>query len=136
MLFLDTSALVKRYVDEEGSEGVLQLMDRDREWCASALCLAETQVTLCHLGFDAEGAQALAGSLRTDWDRFLVVPIDDLCLARAMEIGCDQHVRTLDAVHLAAADRLPRPATLLSFDALQAEAAIALGLTLADPAVR
>jgi hypothetical protein len=57
-----------------------------------------------------------------------VVPVDDLCLARAVEIGCEHRVRTLDAVHLAAAERLPPPVRFLTFDARQGGAAQALGL--------
>ena len=132
MLALDTSALVKRYVEEPGTELVLETMARDGEWCASALCLAEAQVTLCHLGFDASAERSLLWALHTDWERFLVVPADDLCLARAAEIGCAHRVRTLDAIHLAAADRLPRPVTFLTFEARQAKAAEAVGLDVGD----
>lgn len=54
MLFLDTSALLKRYVLEEGSALVLELMARDELWTASALAQAETVVALCHLGWPNE----------------------------------------------------------------------------------
>lgn len=128
MIALDASALVKRYVAEEGTEEVIELMGADLEWCASALCAVEVQVTICHLGFEASAQRELIATLRADWDRFLVVPLDELCLARATEIGCDRRVRSLDAIHLAAADRLPRPFTFLTFDTQQAQAARALGL--------
>jgi hypothetical protein len=36
-------------------------------------------------------------------------------------------VRTVDAIHLAAADRLPRPTTYLTFDPGQIPVAMALG---------
>jgi predicted nucleic acid-binding protein len=134
MLLLDTSALVKRYVDEAGTEEVLSLMASDEGWCASALCHAETHVTLCHLGFEPAAEQSLARSLEADWEHFLVVPVDDLCLARAAEIGCALKVRTLDAIHLAAADRLPRPFTFVTFDARQAAGAKVLGFAVADTA--
>ena len=57
-----------------------------------------------------------------------VVPIDPACLARAAELGCRYDVRTLDALHLAAADRLPQPLVMLTFDRRQADAARAMGL--------
>lgn len=131
MLFVDTSALLKRYVDEPGTAQVLELMDRDPEWVASALAQAEAEVTLCNLGLGAEVEVRQRRRLRDDWERFLVVPIDGPCLARAAEIGCEQRVRTLDAVHLAAADRLPKPITLLTFDRRQAEAGQEIGLLIA-----
>lgn len=131
MLVLDASALVKRYVDEAGTVEVVALMSGDSEWCASALCRAETHVTLCHLGFDEMVEGQLVRALQLDWEHFLVVPVDDLCLAHAAEIGCERRLRTLDAIHLAAADRLPRPFTFLTFDARQAEAARSLGFDVA-----
>jgi hypothetical protein len=131
MLVLDTSALVKRYVDETGTKRVLALMEADSAWCASALAVVETQVTICHLGLIDAVRQERIDALLTDWERFTVVPLDDLCLARAAEIGREQRVRTLDAIHLAAAERLPRPAPFVTFDERQADAGRALGLDVA-----
>jgi predicted nucleic acid-binding protein len=62
-----------------------------------------------------------------------VVPVDDRCLARAVELGATFGVRTVDALHLAAADRLPRPATFVSFDRRQLPAAAALGFEVVTP---
>lgn len=128
MLFLDTSALVKRYVEEEGTEIVLGRMDQDTEWVVSALARTETEITLCRLGFDPEAAADLWQRLRDDWRRCHVVPVDRACLEGAAAIGCRYQVRTLDALHLAAADRLPRPLVMLTFDRRQADAARAMTL--------
>ncbi|MBA3382001.1 MAG: type II toxin-antitoxin system VapC family toxin [Actinobacteria bacterium] len=126
MLVLDASALVKRYVEEAGTSEVIRLMAEDSKWCAAALCRTETQVTLCHLGLGETVERQLGRLLHADWEHFLVVPVDDLCLASAAEIGCERRLRTLDAIHLAAADRLPRPFTFVTFDVRQADAARAL----------
>lgn len=130
MIFLDTSALIKRYVAEIGSDLVVRHMDRDPDWAASILARTETRVTLCHLG--PEGVPGSPDQLRLadDWDRFTAVPIDEECLASAESIGCRQGLRTLDAVHLAAAQRLWR-VTFLSFDRRQLDAARAIGLKVA-----
>ena len=128
MLFLDTSALVKRYVEEEGTGLVLRLMDQDPIWAASAVARTEAEITLCRLGFGPAEADALGKRLREDWDRFHVVPVDPACLDRAAAIGCRHEVRTLDALHLAAADRLPRPVVMLTFDRRQGDAARSLDL--------
>jgi len=130
MLVLDTSALVKRYVDETGSKDVIELMAGDSSWCASGLCRAETHVTLCHLGFEDATLRRLGRLLDADWEHFHVVPVDDVCLARAVEIGREGRLRTLDAIHLAA-DRLPRPFPFVTFDIRQAHGADALGFDLA-----
>lgn len=128
MLFLDTSALVKRYVEEEETEFVLRRMHEDSEWVVSSLARTETEITLCRLGFDPEGTAELWQRVREDWDRCLVVPVDPACLERAADIGCRYQVRTLDALHLAAVDRLPRPLVMLTFDQRQADAARSMAL--------
>jgi predicted nucleic acid-binding protein len=61
------------------------------------------------------------------------VPVDDRCLAHAVELGATFGLRTVDAVHLAAADRLPRPATYLTFDRRQIPAAAGLGFEVRSP---
>ena len=56
-----------------------------------------------------------------------MVPIDQRCLDRAAELSREQPLRTVDALHLAAADRLPRPTTFVTFDPRQIPVALALG---------
>jgi predicted nucleic acid-binding protein len=123
MLFLDTSALLKRYVEEVGTELVLRRMDEDREWAASAVARTETEISLCRLGFEPDESAGVWQRLREDWQRCHVIPVDPGCLGRAAEIGCRYEVRTLDALHLAAADRLPKPLVVLTFDRRLADAA-------------
>jgi predicted nucleic acid-binding protein len=130
MLFLDTSALVKRYVAEPESELVIELMAADSVWAASALGLLETQVTLCHLGFGEDDESDLRRRVRSDWERFLVVPLAGPTLERVTDIACEHGLRTLDAIHVSSAAQLPRPLTFLTFDGVQAAAATALGLDL------
>ena len=128
MIALDTSALMKRYVDEPGTDIVRRAMHEDPAWAASSLARSEAQVSLCHRGPEGETGSRSQRDLAEDWDRFLAVPIDAACLALTAEIGCTHRVRTLDAIHLAAALRLPGPVSFLSFDRRQSEAAEALGL--------
>ena len=128
MLFLDTSALIKRYVDEEGTALVLRRMDEDRDWVVSAVARTETEIALCRLGFEPERAARPWRRLREDWERCLVVPLDIACLERAASIGCRYELRILDALHLAAADRLPPPLLVLTFDGRQADAARSMNL--------
>jgi hypothetical protein len=128
VLFLDTSALVKRYIDETGTRAVVALMDADAAWAASAMALAEAEIALCHRAPLEAMAEPLVAALRRDWASFAIVPVDDGCLARAREIGCQFGTRTMDSIHLAAADRLPRPVTFVTFDRRQAAAAAGMGL--------
>lgn len=130
---IDTSALVKRYIAEEGRDLVLQAMAYDDTWCASALARTEVLVALHQVANSRVQQQQLWAALRDDWDSFVVVPVDERCLARAAEIGAAFAVRTVDAIHLAAADRLPKPLSYLTFDRSQIPAAAALGFEVISP---
>jgi predicted nucleic acid-binding protein len=132
-LFVDTSALVRRYVQGPGRDLVLAAMDADPDWCASALCRSETLLALHRLAVTPSQAARMWSRLRDDWDAFVVVPVDDRCLAHAVDLGATYGLRTVDAVHLAAADRLPRPASFVTFDRHQIPAVAALGFDVVSP---
>lgn len=126
-LFVDTSAMLLRYAHDRDRPLVLESMAADPQWCASALARTETQLVLQRLAPTPTGVTELWRRLRDDWEAFHVVPVDDRCLARATEIGAEFGLKTLDAIHLAAADRLPAPVEFLSFDRHQLPAAVGLG---------
>jgi uncharacterized protein len=126
-LFLDTTALLGRFVEGPGRQVVLDAMGTDDDWCASALAMSEVLMLVDRLGDDPARADELRRALRDDWERTHVVPVDQSCLDRAAEIGRTQPVRTVDAIHLAAADRLPRPLRFVTFDPAQIPVAVSLG---------
>jgi uncharacterized protein len=128
-VFLDTSALLKRYVEEPGTEDVLVAMEEDQEWVASAIARTEAELALCRLVTDDRQLEGVRGRFRADWARVLVVPVDPECLRAASKIGCSHGLRTLDAIHLAAASRLEQPCTIITFDLAQASAAAGLGMS-------
>ena len=125
---LDTSALVARYLATPAGDMVLTVMSVDRDWCASALALTESLMAVDRLIDDRHDRDAVRRALLDDWQRIHVVPIDQRCLDRAAELGREQPIRSSDAVHLAAADRLPRPASFVSFDPRQLAVALSLDL--------
>jgi uncharacterized protein len=126
-LFLDSTALLARYLEGPSRDAALVAMAADPDWCASALALSEALMVVDRLGDDPARTDELRRAMRDDWERIHVVPIDQRCLDRAAELGRTQPVRTVDAIHLAAADRLPRPTTYLTFDPGQIPVAMALG---------
>jgi uncharacterized protein len=126
-LFLDTTGLLARFLEGPGRSTVLAAMATDHDWCASALALSEALMLVDRLGDDPQRTDALRRAMRDDWERVHVVPVDQRCLDRAAELGRTQPVRTVDAIHLAAADRLPRPVTFATFDAGQIPVALSLG---------
>jgi len=108
--------------DNEGM-GEMRRMGEDGEWAMSAVARTEAEISLCRLGFEPDESEGVWERLREDWERCHVIPVDPPCLGRAAEIGCRYEVRTLDALHLAAADRLPQPLVVLTFDRRLADAA-------------
>ncbi len=126
-LALDTTALLARYLDGPARPVVLAAMADDHDWCASALALTEALSLVDRLGDDPSRTDDLRRAIRDDWERVHVVPLDHRCLDRAAELGRTQPVRTVDALHLAAADRLPRPVRFVTFDPAQIPVAVSLG---------
>ena len=132
MLALDSSALLARYLGGPARQVVLDAMAADDDWCASALVLSEVLALTERAASLESERDAIRRAVRDDWERINVVPIDQVCLDRAAEIGRTQPVRTVDAIHLAAADRLPRPVTFCTFDPRQIPVAISLGFDVAS----
>lgn len=131
-LALDTSAVLGRYLSGPHRAVVVSAMAADQVWCASALARAEALGMVdrvCDLPTDGDRVRRV---LRDDWERIHVVPLDQRCLDRAAELTREQPLRTVDALHLAAADRLPKPVTFVTFDPRQIPVALALGFDVAS----
>ena len=124
---LDASGLLARYLSGAAGDAARAAMAADPVWCASALALTEALMVVDQLDVDPTEREDLRRALRDDWERIHAVPVDGRCLDRAAELGRTQPLRTVDALHLAAADRLPAPVTYLTFDARLIGVALSLG---------
>jgi len=132
-LVVDSSALVLRYIPHPHRSMMIDAMEADPAWFASQLTRTELLMALHRLAGSESAAHDLWAAARADWDTFHVIPLDDLCLATAVEIGSDFGLRTVDAIQLAAADRLPRPVSYATVDHNQIPAAAALGFVVISP---
>lgn len=128
-VFLDTSAVLALHVESPSRRTVTEVLEHDRRGpaCVSALALAEALAAIPRLTDEEILRSDLEDALRLQWDRYATVPLDQRCLDRAAALMRDQPVRLADALHLAAADRLPRPVTFVTFDAAQIPVALSLG---------
>lgn len=130
-IFLDSSALAKRYVEEPGSER-LSLLCRDAdEIVLSSLCVPELVSGFNRLKREGRLAAQRYGSLKrslaADVDQALVVDLTPQAIHRAVDSLERASLRTLDAIHLACA--LESLCDLfLTADRRQGTAAIRLGL--------
>lgn len=98
MLYLDASALVKRYVAEEGSEALIAAMAGAEGWAICRIGYVETA--------RAVGLAAGKGAVKrfeADWPSFEIVEVDASLAEHATELTFADELRSLDALHLAAA---------------------------------
>ena len=125
---LDTSALLALAVDGAQRAVVLDTLDGDPVWCASAMALTEALPAIDRLTEEPILRADLEDAVRLAWDHLHVVPVDQRCLDRAAALSRLQPVRLTDAIHFAAAERLPRPIRFVTFDPAQIGVALGLGL--------
>ncbi len=126
-IFLDTSAVLAVAVDGPQRAVVLDALPTDAVWAASAMALTEALPALDRLTDEAILRLDLEDAVRLVWDHLHVVPVDQRCLDRAAALARTQPVRLTDAIHLAAAERLPGPVRFVTFDPVQIGVALGLG---------
>jgi len=105
MIYLDTSSLVKLYVQEEGSQDVESLVaDADVVTCC-AVTYAECRAALARRRRERTLAVAdlpvIVSRLDADWQRFTVVDATNQLARRAGELADRFNLRGFDAIHLA-----------------------------------
>jgi predicted nucleic acid-binding protein len=126
-LAIDTSALLAIAIDGPQRRLTLEALATDPIWCASAMALSEALPAIDRLTDERVLRADLEDAVRLAWDYFHVVPIDQRCLDRAASLAREQPVRLTDAIHLAAAERLPLPIRFVTFDPVQLGVALGLG---------
>jgi predicted nucleic acid-binding protein len=126
--YVDSSALLKRYVAEEDSAVADALLGADAVLVTARHTIVEVRRNLARLLVGEDLAQARA-ALAADLGALAIIELDaDTCQVAA-SIAETSGVRTLDALHLAAAQRVAEPGLrFLTFDIRQGGAARALGL--------
>lgn len=127
-LYADSSAILKRYVDEADSDRAVELLLSDPVVVTGRHAVVEVRRNLARLLTPAD-ASAARSSFAVDLASFAIVELDAATCELAATIAEQTGVRTLDALHLGAARRLGTAITFLTFDVRQAHAARSLGMT-------
>ena len=103
--FFDTSALVKRYIKESGSEVIDNTIDKANDILVSALTHIETisafrrllaEEIICEADYEK-----LKSELNKDFKDFTILPVSQKTLNKAYQIVDTEDLRTLDAIQLA-----------------------------------
>jgi predicted nucleic acid-binding protein len=140
ILYLDTSAVVKLYVEEDGSSLVRSRVESAEVVTTSRIAYAETRAAMASAArqgriTSAERSVAVA-AFRADWRSFSVVNVTQEVVELAADLAEDKALRGYDAVHLASAvlllHRTGQPVRFLSWDRRLNEAATEMDLT-AEP---
>jgi predicted nucleic acid-binding protein len=128
-LYVDASALLKRYVDEPDSDACDAILRSDPVLVTGRHTVVEVRRNLARLlePADLPGARSL---FERDLTAISLVELDATTCETAAAIAEVTGVRTLDALHLAAAQRVGGTALpFLTYDVRQAQAARSLGFT-------
>lgn len=126
-LYVDSSAFLKRYFEEDDSDRFDGLLRSDPHWVTARHTLVEVRRNLAR----ELGGRDLAEAGRQfgrDWARAFVVEVDDETCELAAQLAESTGARSLDALHLGAAQRSGGGALpLVTADLRQAQAARSLG---------
>ena len=128
--YVDTSVLLKRYVDEPDSDRAVELLVSDPALVTGRHTVVEVRRNLARL-LPATAATAARVSFNEDMASFSIIELDAATCELAATIAEQTGVRTLDGLHLGAALRLGTTLTFVTFDVRQASAARSLGFAVA-----
>jgi uncharacterized protein len=126
-IYVDTSALLKRYFEEPDSDAAETFLLGDSAWFSGRHTYMEMRRNL---------ARAVTGDelvktrdvFESDWRRTTVVELDEITCRLAADIGEQTGLRSLDSLHIGAAVRVGVDVlSFLTFDLRQAQVARQMG---------
>jgi len=107
MTYLDTSALIKRFVTEKGSDLVRTIFIRETPVATAKIAYAEVYAGLArkhregHLS--AAGYRLACRQFGSDWDAYVRVDLRDEILILARDLIQRHPLKGFDGIHLASA---------------------------------
>ena len=139
ILYLDTSAWLKLYIEEDGSELVKQTVTEAEQICTHLIAYTELRSALARAErenrIEPSQKMIIIEAMEKDWLTLNIVqPVETLI--RRAGLLCDQFgLRGFDSIHLAAAEAInlqtmPQMTLFASFDRKLNKAAFALGMSI------
>ena len=139
IIYFDTSALLKAYVQEHGSTEVLAMLD-DSDNLFGSISLTKVEMAsaiqraIRSTGSPADSAAKAWQDFLDDWDSFTRLRVTAGTVERASEIAWKYGLRGYDSLHLAAAllwqEALDSKVTFAAFDRDLLQAGRKAGLVL------
>lgn len=107
ILYLDTSALIKLYVLEPGSDAVKEWVDRADAVSSSRIAYVEARAGVARKHregeLSSEEYRSLLRDLDRDWRDYLVVEVSEEVAFLGADLTDRHPLRGFDAIHLASA---------------------------------
>jgi len=136
ILYLETSNLVKLYVQEKDSGDVAKLVSDAEAVATSIIAYAQARAAfarkLREKGISDEDHKRIKNDLDRDWESLFVIKLTDAVVRSAGDLAEKCSLRGFDALHLASALELqkavPLPVLFSSSDARLRESAKEEGL--------
>lgn len=137
ILFCDTSALLKLYIVETGSDAVRAQVSEAEAVAVCRIAWAEAHAALSRrareVQEDAPVIEQAKAALARDWPHYLVMEVDQKLVERAGNYADTFALRGYDSIQLAAAFETGRisqsPICFACFDVRLNKAASVLGMT-------
>lgn len=107
ILYLDTSALVKLYVEEMGSQEVERAVEKSRIVSTSRVAYVEARAGIARKYREGELSKEehdqVVEDLIRDWDNYFIVEVSESVAKLGGPLTERQSLRGFDAIHLASA---------------------------------
>jgi predicted nucleic acid-binding protein len=124
IVYLDASALVKRYIQELGTPEVIKAFIQAEAVGTSTISRAETAAALAKANrlniLTKDDAEQAIGRFREEWPNLIRIQATESVVARADQVAWEYGLRGFDAVHLASAllwhEQLGQEVTFATFD--------------------
>ncbi len=138
LVYLDTSAWLKLYIEETGSETVSNLVYEAEQVCTHLIAYAELRAALAKAQrmnrLSAEQKSQLIPAIDQDWETLSIILPTEMLVKRAANFADQFGLRGYDSIHLAAAEAIslqimPQPLVFACFDNHLNAAAKALGMS-------
>lgn len=136
MIYFDTSALIKRYIVEKGSDPVRDLLRKEGSAATATITYAEVHSGLMRRlreGYVPRKSYAIAcHEFEQDWPDYLAIELTRELLIATRDLIQRHPLRSFDAIHLASAlslaRRLDEGVTVVAADGRLLHAAAVEGL--------
>lgn len=124
MLYVDTSALVKLYVEEPLSQELSYAVDEAEAVATSLLAYTEAMAAFARarreVRLSPQEYRRVVDAFEEDWSRYITVEVTDRLVKTAGHLAASRALRGYDALHLASAltlrERVPSSMMFVAFD--------------------